>query len=152
MASNIGLGFGGDGADIAGEVSYVDDLGTFEVTEILQYTYGAGAVAGGIGRKRLVEFVAYRSEGHPYYRYLHEDSMGNTVTTTDQWGDRRDVYEYTDYGVPIHAPIVLDGRNFVSISPHSTYQDVSVVSLDVDSGEVEFLLVGKSVCWVASSA
>jgi hypothetical protein len=29
-----------------------------------------------------VEFVAYRGEPRPYYRFLHEDTMGSTIATT----------------------------------------------------------------------
>ena len=36
--------------------------------------------------------------------------MGNTIATTSLWGDRLDEYDYTDYGVPIHSPVALDGR------------------------------------------
>ncbi|MCB9933082.1 MAG: hypothetical protein H6841_06650 [Planctomycetes bacterium] len=55
--------------------------------------------------------------------------MGNTVATTDQWANRRDEYDYTDYGVPIHAPIIYDGRSVASIAPHGSHADVSVVTL-----------------------
>lgn len=65
------------------------------------------------------------SDFKPYYRYLHEDAMGNTVATTDQWANRRDEYDYTDYGVPIHAPIVFDGRWVASIAPHGSFSVIS---------------------------
>ncbi|MCC7509156.1 MAG: hypothetical protein IT464_07250 [Planctomycetes bacterium] len=126
---NIGFGGDGAGADTAAEVTWKLDFGQRMVQEIVQFTYGLGAVTGGIGWKRLVEFVAYCGEFAPYYRFLHEDAQGNTIATTSLYGDRLDDYDYTDYGVPVHAPVALDGRWISNIAPHGTWADVSIVSL-----------------------
>jgi hypothetical protein len=111
------------------EVSYIRDGTAYAAIEVVQFTYGYGAIGGGIGYKRLVEFVAYCRECAPYYRFLHEDTLGSTIATTSRWGDRLDEYDYTDYGVPIHAPVALDGRWITDIGPHSSHPDVSVVTL-----------------------
>jgi hypothetical protein len=102
--------------------------------EIIQPTYGLGAVGGGIGRKRVMELVAYCEDAAPYYRFLHEDSLGSTIATTSAWGDRLAEYDYTEYGAPLHAPVALDGRWITGISRHGSWQtthaDISVVGLN----------------------
>jgi hypothetical protein len=61
--------------------------------------------------------------------------MGSTIATTSLSGDRLDEYDYTDYGVQLHAPYPceaalrlrcgrvasqpLDGRWITGIAPHS---------------------------------
>jgi RHS repeat-associated protein len=72
--------------------------------------------------------------------FLHEDTLGSTIATTSLWGDRLDEYDYTDYGVPIHAPVALDGRWITDIVDHSTHPDVSVVTLAGDVLEPNELL------------
>ncbi|MCC6149732.1 MAG: RHS repeat-associated core domain-containing protein [Planctomycetes bacterium] len=106
----------------------------------MQYTYGIGAIGGGLGRKRLVEFVAFCDEFAPYYRFLHEDTQGNTIATTSLWGDRLDEYDYTDYGVPLHAPVALDGRWIAGIASGAT--DVSIVTLSESDMLVPNELIG----------
>jgi hypothetical protein len=63
------------------------------------------------------------------HRFLHEDTLGSTIATTSLWGDRLDEYDYTDYGVPIHSPVALDGRWITDIADHTSHPDVSVVTL-----------------------
>ncbi|MBX3475139.1 MAG: VCBS repeat-containing protein [Planctomycetes bacterium] len=133
---NIGFGGDGHGADTAAEVTY-QESGYREALEIVQFTYGPGAVAGGIGRKRLVEFVAHVLDRAPYFRFLHEDTLGSTVAATSLWGDRLDEYDYTDYGIPLHAPVALDGRYITDISAHASYPGISQVTLSL-SDTLEF--------------
>lgn len=126
---NIGFGGGGEGADCAGEVTYrrPGKIGT----EVLQYTYGMGAIGGGLGRKRVLEFVAYCEDHVPYHRFLHEDTQGNTIATTSLWGDRLDEYDYTDYGIPLHAPVALDGRWISSITSSGNVSTVTLSQPDL---------------------
>src|SRR5687768_16659506 len=137
---NVGFGGDGGGADTAGEVSYIRDGADYAAIEVVQFTYGYGSIGGGIGWKRLVELIAYCREFAPYYRFLHEDTLGSTITTTSLWGDRLDEYDYTDYGVPIHSPVALDGRWITDIADHTSHPDVSVVTLAGDTLEPNELL------------
>lgn len=86
-------------------------------------------MGGGLGRKRVLELVAYCEDHVPYHRFLHEDTQGNTIATTSLWGDRLDEYDYTDYGIPIHAPVALDGRWITSITPALGKPHVSTVTV-----------------------
>ncbi|MCC6151704.1 MAG: hypothetical protein IT461_15745 [Planctomycetes bacterium] len=95
---------------------------------------------GNLSRKRLVEFVAFCDEFAPYFRFLHEDTQGNTIATTSLWGDRLDEYDYTDYGVPLHAPVALDGRWIAGIASGAT--DVSIVTLSNSDMLVPNELIG----------
>ncbi len=134
LIPNIGFGGGGEGADYAAEVSYIVD-GPVQGIEVVQFTNGIGAEAGGLGDKRVVELVAYGWElCTPHYRFLHEDALGSTIAVTSLWGDRLDEYQYTDYGAPIHTPVALDGRWITGIS-QDTVSGVAVarVSLSKDN-------------------
>jgi RHS repeat-associated protein len=137
---NVGFGGGGEGADYAAEITFDREGGGLRGREVVQYTYGIGAIGGGLGRKRLVEFVAFCDEFAPYYRFLHEDTQGNTIATTSLWGDRLDEYDYTDYGVPLHAPVALDGRWIAGIASGAT--DVSIVTLSESDMLVPNELIG----------
>jgi RHS repeat-associated protein len=58
--------------------------------------------------------------------------MGSTIATTGLDGDRLDEYEYTDYGVPMHAPVALDGKwisNIQADAAYTVYDDVSKITL-----------------------
>ncbi|MCA8945892.1 MAG: hypothetical protein KDB29_06680, partial [Planctomycetes bacterium] len=148
---NIGFGGDGHGADTAGEVSYQFNGYHNDAIEVLQYSYGFGATGGGLGRKRTVEFVAYGgSDFKPYYRFLHEDTLGSTLATTDQFGDRHDEYDYTDYGVPLHAPVLLDGRHISSVAMHTSYPDVTKVNLSADILDTNEL-IGREIRVVKSN-
>ncbi|MDC1142119.1 polymorphic toxin-type HINT domain-containing protein [Planctomycetota bacterium] len=132
---NIGFGGNGQGADYAGEVSFTKFiLDLNEGREVVQYTYGIGATGNGFGRKRVAEFVAFRgADLRPHYRFLHENILGSTIATTNRNGDRTHEYDYTEYGVPLDAPILVDSRHFANITPHPVHSDVSIVSHSFES-------------------
>ncbi|MCG3185393.1 MAG: hypothetical protein ICCCNLDF_03624 [Planctomycetes bacterium] len=144
---NPGFGGDGEGADTAAEVSYTRGLPdaqgkrAYICLEVVQFTYGAGSIGGSLARKRLLEFVAYRIDGPPYHRFLHEDTQGNTVATTNIRGDMLDEYDYTEYGVPLHARVLVPGYRITNVEKHpahaTTHKDVSIVSIQAQPGLFE---------------
>ncbi len=152
IVPNPGFGGDGDGADPAAEITYIFDGQDHVISEIVQFTYGLGAIGGGIGRKRVAELVAYIGETAPYYRFLHEDTQGNTIAVTSQWGDRLAEYDYDDYGTPLHAPIQLDGRWIDTLVAHSTHADVSVATLSSGTIAATGELIGCELRLVKESA